>query len=490
MRTRLLRPLVWLLAAFAVAATLQLLAQVQLRRELVREAVAELSPLVRGDTAYRWSLNDPRALVGRRVHGDCDYAFEADAIVLRRGSQRCEIGLSLRSPLDLRRFGTLRISTAGALPAFSLQLRERLSAPQHLAEVAAAPASVRVELRALAWTLDNGGTATVPARAAMLRLRFADLGQDLRLHAIALPPDDPAAWSLPSIAAATWLPSDQASTAIYPRVPLYVVDGPQRPELVLQVRDWLREQEPAAVVVFRADTGRVLAALASPPQPPVAGTLALAGSALLAVAALLLRRRPVADALWAMLALAVPLWLVVGLRVGDDLDGHTQLLIAAAGAYAIALGWRGAQPAWYWVGTRRAWLLSPAAPLVAAIATLLLGRLDVAAFPFSAVPGYLLWALAQQYLICAVFADRLRASGLPDAWTILSAAAAFSLLHAPNAALMLATFLGGLIWCTLWLRERSLLPLAASHAVAALLLTSGLPSQWLRSAEVSLRYYL
>ncbi len=152
----------------------------------------------------------------------------------------------------------------------------------------------------------------------------------------------------------------------------------------------------------------------------------------------------------------------------------------------IVLAWIGTKKPWRWSGTWRAWGLALAAPLIAATVALLFGHIDLRVFPFAALPGYLLWALAQQYLICAVVADRLRIAGVSAEWTVLASATAFALLHSPNAALMLATFLGGLIWSALWLQERSLLPLAASHAFASLLLTSGLPPFWLRSAEVSL----
>ena len=70
------------------------------------------------------------------------------------------------------------------------------------------------------------------------------------------------------------------------------------------------------------------------------------------------------------------------------------------------------------------------------------------------------------------------------------AALVFALLHAPNATLMLATFAGGLLWSAIWLRERGLWPIALSHALAAGLLVQGLPPQLLRSAEVSLRFFL
>lgn len=491
MPARLLRLGAWLLAAIAVAAALQFLAYRQLRHELVREAVAMLSPLARGDTPYRWPLRDSGALVGRRVLGDCDFAFDADALVLRRGSRQCEIGLALRVPLDLRRFDTLSIAGATALPEFTVQVRERLSSPQHLATVAGGAAPRRFEFDTLTWKLDAGEVANPPQRAAMLRLRFADLRADLRLSEIALLPEDPAAWSVPAPAGTTWLALDGTSAPVPRPAPLYVIDGLQRPEAVLHARDQLREREPAAVVVFRADAERVAAALAAP--PPTTSPLpavALVALAVLFVATLLLRNRRVAPALQALLALAVPIWLVVGLQIGDDLDAAAWVLIAVAALLVAALAWNDAARPWYWFGTRRAWLHALAAPLLAAVAAALLGRIDIAAFPFGAMPGYLLWALAQQYLICVVVADRLRASGLPESWTVLAAAATFSLLHAPNAALMFATFLGGLIWTALWLRERSLLAQAVSHAAAALLLTSGLPPHWLRSAEVSLRYYL
>jgi membrane protease YdiL (CAAX protease family) len=65
----------------------------------------------------------------------------------------------------------------------------------------------------------------------------------------------------------------------------------------------------------------------------------------------------------------------------------------------------------------------------------------------------------------------------------------FALMHTPNAALMLATFGGGLCWCALYLRERALLPIAVSHALSALALIALLPPNWLYSAEVSARFF-
>lgn len=172
MASRLLRIACWLLATAAVAVALQALARYQLRAQLRHEAVAFLSPLLRGDTPYRWPLDTPTALIGRRVHGDCTAEIDADGLLLRQGSPNCEVALRLPAPLDLRRFARLRIEAAGPLPPFQVQLREHLDEPQHLAAVDSA-ANGLVRLDRLDWRLDTAETTTPPRRAAMLRLRWA-----------------------------------------------------------------------------------------------------------------------------------------------------------------------------------------------------------------------------------------------------------------------------------------------------------------------------
>ncbi|HWU53753.1 MAG TPA: hypothetical protein VN153_13175, partial [Tahibacter sp.] len=82
MASRLLRIAGWLLAAAAVAVALQALARYQLRVQLRHEAVAFLSPLLRGDTPYRWPLDTPAALIGRRVHGDCAAEIDSGGLLL------------------------------------------------------------------------------------------------------------------------------------------------------------------------------------------------------------------------------------------------------------------------------------------------------------------------------------------------------------------------------------------------------------------------
>lgn len=495
MAARLLRLSVWLLAAIAVAVALHGLAQWQLRRQLVHEAAVFLAPLARGDTPYRWPLRKPSDLVGRTVFGDCDFAFDSGDLLLRRGSRSCEIGVPLRTALDLRRFDRLEITSATPLPSFWLVLREQLDQPQQIAQVTGTEQTpLQAQLGQLAWRLDSGEACRLPPRAAMLRLRFGELTHDLRVQAIALQPQVPWDWS-----AAAWLPADSAAeTLASAQFPLFRVDGSMRPETVLRWRDMLREREPASLVVFRADVSRVAAAMHEMPSDTARPMSAWLWATVVVVALAMLATfaRPIGSvrtrtSLQAVVALALPVWLVVGLQLGDDIGSPAAAAIAVSLLYAIALACTDKATRGHRIGSPRTWLLASTAPLGVLGLVLTLGHPGAhAAISLASFVGYALWALLQQYLICVVFADRLYRTGLPTRWTVLAAAGVFALLHAPNAALMLATFCGGLIWTALWLRERSLIPLALSHATAALLLGSGLPPAVLRSAEVSLRYYL
>jgi membrane protease YdiL (CAAX protease family) len=80
--------------------------------------------------------------------------------------------------------------------------------------------------------------------------------------------------------------------------------------------------------------------------------------------------------------------------------------------------------------------------------------------------GYPLWAFAQDYALLGFVANRLEEGfrahrGLvPWANGFL-----FSLAHAPNPVLMSATFLAGVIFTFVFLKERHLIPIAFVHAL-------------------------
>lgn len=496
---RWLRWALWLAAALGVVAGLQGLAQWQLAQQLRRDSAALLLPLARGDAPYRWHFQRPQDLVGSRVFGRCAYRVEPDGLWLDSVSSECEIGLPLRQALDLRRFGRLLV-TADAPASLSLLVRERLDQPQLTADIGSAAAgNTAIDLATLSWRNDSGAAVAAPVRAAMLRLRYSRLAQPLRLSSASLQPPGPLALPpVPSwrpLAAAAATPAAGTATPL----PLYLLPPWTRPETALWQRDALRESEPAAQLLPAAELAALQRELAAAAPPAAAaGTDSWTWSTLCiaALALFLLRWRPPSRAaararLQAAAALAIPLFLVLGLRLGDDFDAATVCAVAVALAYALNLGREPATPAWHWLGGRGAWLLAILAPLLALALVLIVGAPgQLAGLRGSAVAVYLAWALLQQYLINVVVADRLRLSGLTPRWSVLLAATAFALLHAPNASLMAFTFAAGLFWTALWLQHRALLPLAASHALAACILVGNLPAQWLRSAEISLRFFL
>ncbi len=182
----------------------------------------------------------------------------------------------------------------------------------------------------------------------------------------------------------------------------------------------------------------------------------------------------------------MPMWLIAG---GDiNWQATQQALIALTLIYAFSLAWpepprlNGSVPAWFWSGS-------------VVILALLIGIALRGSGSHAPVPGvghvarYLAWALLQQYLISAVCTDRWRIVTGSNPLAVYLGALGFSLLHTPNAALMAATFVGGLCWCAIYLRYRALLPLAVSHAASAILLSTLLPADIVRSAEVSVRFF-
>lgn len=101
----------------------------------------------------------------------------------------------------------------------------------------------------------------------------------------------------------------------------------------------------------------------------------------------------------------------------------------------------------------------------------------------------LLWGLVQQYALQAFINRRLQTLWGAGWQTTLVVALIFALLHLPNPGLMAATFLGGLLWATVYQRAPNLWALALSHAVMTFVLISTLPPALLGSLRVGYRYF-
>lgn len=99
------------------------------------------------------------------------------------------------------------------------------------------------------------------------------------------------------------------------------------------------------------------------------------------------------------------------------------------------------------------------------------------------------WGLVQQYALQG-FINRRAQIVWGRGWpSVLVVAAVFALLHLPNPWLTLATFVGGLIWASVYQRVPNLPALALSHGLMSLMLVWALPPTALKSLRIGFKYF-
>ena len=100
-----------------------------------------------------------------------------------------------------------------------------------------------------------------------------------------------------------------------------------------------------------------------------------------------------------------------------------------------------------------------------------------------------LWALFQQYALQGFINRRLQTAMGTGFKVTLVVALLFGLLHLPNPLLALLTFLGGLIWASVYQRQPNLLALGISHSFASLTLALAIPPNVINGLRVGFRYF-
>lgn len=519
---RILRVAAALALLSLTAAGLLEFAQWQFTAHLRDEAARRLALAASGGTPWNWDFH-PGDIVAGRVFGDAQADFADDCLLVRSRGAPFEFGLRLTRILPLRDFPRLRLFAFADEPAQAqIVVRKRLdggewtSAPFFLAGIST---PTNIDIDKIGWRNPDGQSANMPVVAAMLRLRFR-LPRDATLQfngaALERPANferldlsqkvavmEPGAPSQAMGIPVYRVPEtgfDAAQIAIIAKTdtPILALPQTQRLELQRLMLDNIHAALPAAIVLPQSAFDAAFAqARAQPTRSATWKTYAALrwiGPIAFAVALLIARLFPPPNrrfraALEIALALAGPLWLIVGGRFTGEIDVAQYFLIACIAAYAITLGF---PRDWKWNGSARAWRL--AATVVALAAGIgLVGHFSegasIRAIGSAHVLRYFGWALIQQYLVCAVCTGRWKLVTGSNSIAVWLGALGFALLHMPNADLMLATFAGGLCWCALYLRERALLPLALSHAASALILIALLPKTWLYSAEVSARFF-
>ena len=134
-----------------------------------------------------------------------------------------------------------------------------------------------------------------------------------------------------------------------------------------------------------------------------------------------------------------------------------------------------------WTGLRGSWLL----PLSIACAGAAVGFAWYSgtlhpAFGSSTRPWhyavYAFWALGQQFILQSYFFVRLEHLLASSSRAVIVCALLFALVHLPNHFLALITFVGGLVFCDVFRKYRSIYPLGVAHAVWGLCIAVTLSS--------------
>jgi hypothetical protein len=459
------------LLAVALLFVLPWLAATVVRGAIERESANDRAAYAAGSSPWRWHLRDSGDVVaGRAFGGGRLQASPGGLQVKATDGTALEIGFPLRRPADLRVLSILHLegsaSTAGR---YGLAVRQTLQAPAihaDLGDLAPDALSHPIRLDRLKWLDDAGHPATPPGRAAMLRLvATLPAHQALTLREAYLAP--PQSWLPPT---ATALP------------------GGLTAEGLLDWRDARLATSPTAT--FGNDIRQHPAPAWQPWAAPLLYLLLLVIVPSIRAAMKPVEQRATrqskAGPVEALLVIAGPLWLIVGLGLSTRPAAPAIAMFLLGLAYALYLAVRRQLPRWHWVGAwhTAGWPLL-ALPITIAIVAVA-GHAPVLPTPGQALL-YIGWAFFQQWLILAVVAALL-ARALPRPLAVLLAALAFALLHTPNGLLMQLCFVAELGWAWWYLHHRALLPVALAHALSALLLQACLTGGILRSLEVSARF--
>ncbi|GLQ45688.1 hypothetical protein GCM10007862_07390 [Dyella lipolytica] len=444
---------------------------------------------------WQWPLRKPRDLIAGRAFGPAKVSPDDDALVITSiDGTPFELGLPIAWSLDLAHWPILQIQLRDSAPGtLAVVWQGPGDAPACSAPIGSALTSntrtLRIDLRGLAWRAANVGSCPALGIAQMLRLRLQiPRGASLRMTLVSLTTTAPlsplqdATIDLPARATADDLERIVAPAQNWP-MPLFRLPAGISAEKMLVLRDQLRQRWPAALITPAGVTPQPTIVV-----PPVAWAWAACSIYLLALTWLALRpiRGPLRPWLEIVGCLLGPLWVVIGLRYPTPLG-----IIALCGsiAFALTIERRHLSRFWRWPAAGRDWLW-PLAPLPVALLLIVIYGHALHPLSLAHMIAYVGWAWLQQWLMLVVLMRRFELIMPRPGWAVLATAIVFGLLHTPNGVLMQLCFLAELWWAGCFLRSRSVLPLSLAHAICALLVESGLVGGWLRSLEVSARFFL
>jgi len=107
--------------------------------------------------------------------------------------------------------------------------------------------------------------------------------------------------------------------------------------------------------------------------------------------------------------------------------------------------------------------------------------------PFRQACQYAVWALVQQFILQSFFFSKLEAI-LGGRRAVVLTAMLFGVAHIPSPILTLCSFLGGLLFCEMFRRYRTIFPLGLVHAVLGLVIAASFSDAVLRHMRVGEGY--
>lgn len=101
---------------------------------------------------------------------------------------------------------------------------------------------------------------------------------------------------------------------------------------------------------------------------------------------------------------------------------------------------------------------------------------------------YAIWAMVQQFILQSFFYVRLE-TVLGPKRAVLATAFLFATAHLPNPILTVGTLMGGLFFCEMFRRYRSIYPLGMVHAALGLSLAATIPDPLIHHLRVGIGYF-